>query len=147
MSSAYSWHTTPAAVVVKLGGGECTIFLHVVQIRQMLLLLTESENLLLLTATIFPVAMEEDHDAPITHPLKGTDWNCCAHIRSAVDAVTCGRRCTGSPDGRIATLSRPNLGPGLIETETADDFILSQQTSLTQATFTGLIPAGRASPG
>ena len=28
---------------------------------------------------------------------------------------------TGSPDGRIATLSRPNLGPGLIETETADD--------------------------
>jgi hypothetical protein len=49
MSSAYSWHTTPAAVVVKLGGGECTIFLHVVQIRQMLLLLTESENLLLLT--------------------------------------------------------------------------------------------------
>jgi len=49
---------------------------------------------------------------------------------------------TGSPDGRIATLSRPNLGPGLIETETADDFILSQQTSLTQATFTGLIPAG-----
>ena len=49
---------------------------------------------------------------------------------------------TGSPDGCIATLSRPNLGPGLIETETADDFILSQQTSLTQATFTGLIPAG-----
>ena len=49
---------------------------------------------------------------------------------------------TGSPDGRIATLSRPNLGPGLIETETADDFILSQQTSLTQATFTGLIPSG-----
>jgi hypothetical protein len=49
---------------------------------------------------------------------------------------------TGSPDGCIATLSRPNLGPGLIETETADDFILSQQTSLTQATFPGLIPAG-----
>jgi hypothetical protein len=50
---------------------------------------------------------------------------------------------TGDPDGRIATLSRPNGGPGIIETETADDFILSaQQTSLTQATFTGLIPAG-----
>ena len=49
---------------------------------------------------------------------------------------------TGDPDGRIATLSRPNLGPGLIETETADDFILSQQTSLTQGTFTGLIPSG-----
>jgi hypothetical protein len=50
---------------------------------------------------------------------------------------------TGSPDGRIGTLSRPNGGPGIIETETADDFILSQQmTSITQATFTGLIPAG-----
>ena len=49
---------------------------------------------------------------------------------------------TGSPDGRIGTLSRPNGGPGLIETETADDFILSQQTSLTHATFTGLIPSG-----
>jgi len=50
---------------------------------------------------------------------------------------------TGDPDGRIATLSRPNGGPGIIETETADDFILSaQQTSITQATFTGLIPAG-----
>ena len=50
---------------------------------------------------------------------------------------------TGSPDGRIGTLSRPNGGPGLIETETADDFILSQQTSLTHATFTGLIPCPR----
>jgi len=50
---------------------------------------------------------------------------------------------TGDPDGRIATLSRPNGGPGIIETETADDFILSaQQTSITQATFTGLIPSG-----
>ena len=46
---------------------------------------------------------------------------------------------TGDPDGRIATLSRPS-GPGLIETETADDFILSHPTSITQATFTGLIP-------
>jgi hypothetical protein len=49
---------------------------------------------------------------------------------------------TGDPDGRIATLSRPNGGPGIIETETAEDFILPQFTSLTQATFTGLVPAG-----
>jgi hypothetical protein len=49
---------------------------------------------------------------------------------------------TGDPDGRIATLSRPNGAPGIIETETAEDFMLSQQTSLTQATFTGLIPSG-----
>jgi hypothetical protein len=48
---------------------------------------------------------------------------------------------TGNPDGRIGTLSRPSSA-GLLETETADDFILSQQTSLTQATFTGLIPSG-----
>ena len=48
---------------------------------------------------------------------------------------------TGAPDGRIGTASRPS-SPGLIETETADDFILSQQTSLTSATFTGLIPVG-----
>jgi hypothetical protein len=60
-------------------------------------------------------------------------------LPAAADAFTFS---TGSPDGRIGTLSRPNGGPGIIETETADDFILSQQTSITQATFTGLIPAG-----
>jgi PEP-CTERM motif-containing protein len=46
---------------------------------------------------------------------------------------------TGNPDGKIATLSRVG-STGKIETETADDFILSQSTTLTQATFTGLIP-------
>src|SRR6516162_8072710 len=50
---------------------------------------------------------------------------------------------TGAPDGRIATLSRPNGGPGIIETETADDFILRKQTtSLTQATFKRPDPVG-----
>src|SRR5215467_4787893 len=34
-------------------------------------------------------ATEEDHDA---HPLKGTDWNCCAHVRSDGDAAICGGR-------------------------------------------------------
>ena len=48
---------------------------------------------------------------------------------------------TGNPDGLIATLSRP-AGGGHIQTETADDFILSQQTRITSATFTGLIPLG-----
>ena len=47
---------------------------------------------------------------------------------------------TGSLDGRIATLSQPG-GPQP-QAETADDFILSQATSITQATFTGLIPSG-----
>ena len=49
---------------------------------------------------------------------------------------------TGDPDGRIGTLSRPSALGGVIETETADDFILSHPTSITQATFTGLIPLG-----
>jgi hypothetical protein len=48
---------------------------------------------------------------------------------------------TGSPDGKIATLTRVGSA-GKIETETADDFILGKQTALTQATFTGLIPTG-----
>ena len=47
----------------------------------------------------------------------------------------------GSPDGLIATLSRP-AGGGHIQTETADDFTLKAATSLTSATFTGLLPTG-----
>jgi PEP-CTERM motif len=47
---------------------------------------------------------------------------------------------TGSPDGKIATLSRP-AGAGL-ETETADDFILGQAAFVTNATFVGLLPTG-----
>jgi hypothetical protein len=48
---------------------------------------------------------------------------------------------TGTPDGLIGTLSRP-ASPGLLETETADDFLLPGETQLTQASFFGLIPAG-----
>ncbi len=49
---------------------------------------------------------------------------------------------TGDPDGRIATLSRP-ASTGKLQTETADDFILPTPfTSITNATFTGLLPAG-----
>jgi len=47
---------------------------------------------------------------------------------------------TGSPDGKIATLSRPP-GAGL-ETETADDFVLGQRALVTNATFVGLLPTG-----
>jgi len=60
-------------------------------------------------------------------------------LPAAADAFTF---TTGDPDGRIATLSRPDGGPGINETETAEDFILPGFISLTQATFTGLIPAG-----
>ena len=48
---------------------------------------------------------------------------------------------TGNPDGRIATASRPE-SPGNIEIESADDFVLNSSTSLTSASFTGLLPAG-----
>ncbi len=48
---------------------------------------------------------------------------------------------TGSPDGLMATASRPD-GPGKPEIEAADDFILSAETHINQATFTGLLPAG-----
>jgi hypothetical protein len=48
---------------------------------------------------------------------------------------------TGAPDGRAGFASRPANG-ALIEIETADDFIIGGPTSITGATFTGLIPAG-----
>jgi hypothetical protein len=48
---------------------------------------------------------------------------------------------TGNPDGLIATASRP-ASPGKVQTETADDFVLPMATSITSATFTGLIPSG-----
>jgi hypothetical protein len=51
---------------------------------------------------------------------------------------------TGTPDGLIATAARPD-SPGKFEIETGDDFVLTQQTLLTGAAFTGLIPLG-ASP-
>jgi hypothetical protein len=48
---------------------------------------------------------------------------------------------TGTPDEKIATATRPDAG-GVTEIESADDFVLTQLTSLTSATFTGLLPAG-----
>ena len=48
---------------------------------------------------------------------------------------------TGDPDGKIATLSRP-ASTGKLETETADDFLLTQPTRIDSAGFTGLVPLG-----
>jgi hypothetical protein len=48
---------------------------------------------------------------------------------------------TGSPDGKIATLSR-TASSGKLETETADDFVLGQDALVTNATFTGLFVGG-----
>ena len=47
----------------------------------------------------------------------------------------------GSPDGRMATASRPSSA-GKIEIESADDFILGANTQINSATFTGLLPIG-----
>src|SRR5262249_5793473 len=48
---------------------------------------------------------------------------------------------TGNPDGLMATATRP-ASAGKIEIESADDFVLTSNTSLTSATFTGLISLG-----
>ena len=45
---------------------------------------------------------------------------------------------TGSPDGLVGALSRPSGAQG-VETETADDFVLTQPTVLNGATVHGLI--------
>lgn len=50
---------------------------------------------------------------------------------------------TGKPDGLVGTLSRPASAGG-IQTETADDFVLTQKTQITSASFIGLIPTGTA---
>jgi hypothetical protein len=46
---------------------------------------------------------------------------------------------TGSPDGLMAAASRPDSA-GKFEIESADDFVTSSTTSITSATFTGLLP-------
>ena len=43
---------------------------------------------------------------------------------------------TGNPDGRLGALSQPSP----VETETADDFVLTQTTFISRTTITGLIP-------
>ena len=48
---------------------------------------------------------------------------------------------TGNPDGLIATATRPSSA-GKIEIETGDDFVLTNSTRITQATFTGLLTGG-----
>jgi PEP-CTERM motif len=52
---------------------------------------------------------------------------------------------TGTPDGKIATATRPD-SPGMAEIETADDFVLGQSTLITGATFTGLLTGSVAAP-
>jgi hypothetical protein len=48
---------------------------------------------------------------------------------------------TGTLDGLLGALSQP-ASTASLETETADDFILTETTSIAQATIIGLIPSG-----
>jgi hypothetical protein len=48
---------------------------------------------------------------------------------------------TGDADGKLGALSRPS-STGKLETETADDFILTDTTVIKGATIAGLIPSG-----
>lgn len=48
---------------------------------------------------------------------------------------------TGNPDGKLGTLSRP-AGNGVIQTETADDFILDRTTAINRAAIFGMLPSG-----
>ena len=47
---------------------------------------------------------------------------------------------TGNPDGKMAASSRPSSA-GAFEIESADDFVLANQTTINSATFTGLVPS------
>ncbi len=51
---------------------------------------------------------------------------------------------TGSPDGKLGALSRPAGSQG-VETEAADDFVLTQPTVVSGATVHGLITGATAS--
>lgn len=73
--------------------------------------------------------------------LLATTILCLASVRPAAAASTPFFFSTGNPDGSIATATRPGTGA---EIESADDFVLSTGTSITSATFTGLIPVSVA---
>jgi hypothetical protein len=55
--------------------------------------------------------------------------------RASADGVVVN---TGNPDGLMATASRPSSA-GKVEIETADDFVLTQDTKITGGTFIGLL--------
>src|SRR5438445_8014242 len=62
-------------------------------------------------------------------------------LLTAVPAAAALLFSTGNPDGKIATATRP-ASAGKFEIESADDFVLTSPTSITSATFTGLLTGG-----
>ncbi len=75
-------------------------------------------------------------DARFTIPLSLL--GCLCAMPAAADTTFFS---TGNPDGKMATATRPDAG-GKTEIESADDFVLTKKTSITDATFTGLLPVG-----
>ena len=75
-----------------------------------------------------------------------TRINCCLLLGSGLLAIASPvpaqtyHFSTGNPDGLIATASQPQSA-GKVEIETADDFVVTQETAITNGTFTGLLPA------
>jgi hypothetical protein len=63
---------------------------------------------------------------------------CAYAVPTKADSVVAS---TGLPDGLMATASQPSAG-GKLEIETADDFLLTQNTTITGGTFYGLLPLG-----
>ena len=50
---------------------------------------------------------------------------------------------TGTPDGKVATISEPpNAHNSKVEFESADDFVLGTETAIQHASFTGLLTGG-----
>jgi len=64
----------------------------------------------------------------------------CAMFVNTLSAATMFSFSTGSPDGLMATASRPDIGAS--EIESADDFVLSTGASITSATFQGILTNG-----
>jgi hypothetical protein len=105
--------------------------------------------------------MERNRKRPSTMQPAWSDWpepknekeNCMKHLLVAA-TMTAGVWLatpawadpfffsTGTPDGLLGALSQP-ASTDHLETETADDFILTETTTIAQATVTGLvIPSG-----
>ena len=73
--------------------------------------------------------------------LAGALFTLCAISIGASAAGPSFTFSTGNADGLMGMASRPS-GAGGIEIEAADDFILAQQTRITNASFYGLLPSG-----
>jgi uncharacterized protein (TIGR03437 family) len=85
-----------------------------------------------------PSGVASGNAVPVTISIGGATSNT---VTLAVSAPPPTFFSTGVPDGLIGTLSRP-AATGLVETETADDFVTTQPMLIHGATFTGLLPAG-----